>query len=255
MPEADFEQFQIDIVGPKPQDVEFADLVEFVSALQEAIAGTLGTVDKSLVSLRLVGVSEGSDRLTLAVPRAAATSVADIASSVRESSYSTLPRRAHAALSDMSRIARRRRWGFRFVRNQRLKIAQAEVPADREIPPPAVQEIKGATTILAHCMRVGGVKPRAELRLPNRETLLHVDITEGIAKQLRVYEDVVLAGQATWDAATWEIVDFAVTAVSPFQSTPVDVSFRELARAAGEAWVGVDVDEFVARQRSAEPAA
>ena len=248
----EFEEFQVDIVGPKPQDVAFDDLAEFVQALEKAIAATLGTVEERDVALRLVGISEGSDRLTLAVARKAVPSVAQISARVRSAEYSALPRRAHAALSDMSRVVARRNWGFRFVRNQRLQIVKAEVPADQGIPPPKVEAIRGATTILARCMRVGGVEPRAELRLPNRESLLHVGITESQAKQLRVYEDVVLAGQATWDPATWEIVEFAVTGVTPYEATPVDVSFRELARSAGDTWSKVDADAFVKEQR-AEP--
>jgi hypothetical protein len=254
MPAGQFELFQVDIVGPNPADVAFADLAEFVTALQRAVAATQGVADETTATLRLVKIEEGSDRLTLAVRREFVASVSTLSARVRDANYAALPRRAHTALSEMSKVVQRKRWGFRFVRDERLNIAAAEVAVDREIPAPKREAIKGATTILARCMRVGGVEPRVELRLPNRQALLNVDITETLAIQLgsRVYQDVVLAGEATWDPHTWEITEFSVTSISPYESMPLDVSFRELAHAAGRTWDNVDAQVFVREQR-AEP--
>jgi hypothetical protein len=42
--------------------------------------------------------------------------------------------------------------------------------------------------------------------------------------------------------------------VTAYEATPADLSFRELARAGGDVWQGVDADTFVKEQRSEQEA-
>lgn len=244
-------RFQVDILGANPEEVTISELSDFLRALEQAVASASETYDER-IKLRLVDVATGSDRLTLAAPSEALPHIAVITAALKNGSFDQLPRPTHQALSEMSKVTKRNNWGFRFVGNKRLSIESVEFDVGQEVPAPVIRKVKGVTSIMARCMRVGGaVTPRAELRVHNRQVLLHVDISEKLAKELgnRLYDDVVLSGEATWDPDTWEVVEFSVSAIAPYEQTPVDVSFQQLAHVAGTAWDGIDADSFVQEQR------
>ena len=90
----------------------------------------------------------------------------------------------------------------------------------------------------------------AELRLPNRQ-LLYVQVVENVARELgkRLYDQVVLGGEAIWDAKDGELQEFKVKEVSSFRGVPIDIAFKELALASKGRWENVDAESFVKRMR------
>jgi hypothetical protein len=125
-----------------------------------------------------------------------------------------------------------------FVPNDRAGIKPAAITPDRGVDAPAAPvTISGTTTLLARCLRVGGAtQPKAELRLTQGGNLLHVKVSEIIARHLghHLYEEILLAGTATWRTDTWNVVNFKVESVSEFNRVAPAVAFRELAEAAGD---------------------
>jgi len=110
--------------------------------------------------------------------------------------------------------------------------------------PPAPSTVSGTTALLARCLRVGGAtQPKAELRLTKGGGLLHVQVSEVIARRLghHLYEEIQLTGNATWRTDTWEIVDFQVETVAEFKRIAPSIAFRELAEVAGDALKDSDV--------------
>jgi hypothetical protein len=112
--------------------------------------------------------------------------------------------------------------------------------------------LQGTTTIQALCLRVGGVQPKAELRLPNREKLLHAELTAEVARQLaqRLYEEVILEGRATWNVDPWEVEAFRVNRVTTYRKTDAVLAFKELSEAARGSWDEVDALSYVHGLRS-----
>ena len=113
--------------------------------------------------------------------------------------------------------------------------------------------LKGSTTLLAHCLRVGDTI-KTELRLPQAGQFLNVDMPEAIAKALGRHfpEIVVLKGQATWDLETWQILDFKVTGIADFTAADPYQAMQDLAAAAQGHWEGVDALEYVRELRGAD---
>ena len=114
--------------------------------------------------------------------------------------------------------------------------------------------VKGTSTIFGKCIRVGGSEPKVDVRLPNRSRLLHVKVTEEMARRLarNLYDNVAMTGEATWERDTWFIVNFRATSVVNIQSgTPLQ-AFKELGEMVGEKWKGIDVERFVEEMRSGE---
>lgn len=261
-------RFEVDIVGPKPDEVPATDLCEFVAEFVKAVAAfddDSNEVEDSPEGddendqplstppcLSLVEISEGSDRLTFVTTQKYAPAVVRIASSIRRGRYSGLPRSAHEYLHRMSQVTKRRGWGIRFPSNKKLGIQPASVKKGEEIPEPkSAPAMSGTTTLLGTLMRVGGVSPRAELRLANRSKLLYVDVTEEMAKALasRLYQQVSLEGTATWDPDTWRMQSFKAVRLLDYAGLPPSAAFRELSSSAGNVWDGVDAIEYVRANR------
>jgi hypothetical protein len=114
-------------------------------------------------------------------------------------------------------------------------------------------EVRGTTTLYGRCIRVGGVRPKAEISLRQGGTLF-IDVTEQIAKDLgrRLYDEVCILGEASWETATWTIQGFRATAISPYSPTDLAAAFEQLAAAAGTHWDGVDAIEYVQHCRHNE---
>ena len=121
-------------------------------------------------------------------------------------------------------------------------------------PNPVSPYAKGTSTIFGRCIRVGGAEPKVDVRLPNRSRLLHVEVTEEMARRLakNLYDNIAMTGEATWERDTWFIVNFRATSVVNIQSgTPLQ-AFKELGEMVGEKWKGIDVERFMEGMRYRE---
>jgi hypothetical protein len=250
-------RLQIDILGPRPNEVDIEELSVVLEDLHKAISSCISPPGKESANdfaarVSLVGIVDGSDGLVLEVQPRAVNALGQINRALSTRSYSDLPRSAHEALFRVNQYLVRRKWGLRMRRNTALGIVPIDViTADHVLPPAERATISGGTTLLARCLRVGGATtPRAELRLSNKK-LLHVEVNEAVARELgkRLYDQVVLSGEAVWDARDGELKEFRVTDVSTFRAVPIDVAFRELAAAADGRWNDVDANLFVKQVR------
>lgn len=248
-------RFTLDIVGPKPSEVELSDLIAVLQEVTKAIGALIGesVATGDIASLSLVGIVEGSDGLVLEVRREGVEAARKLARAVKTGRYTELPRTTHTALHAMTQIARRREWGgFRLRKSAKLELPNAVVIAVDSVPSPAERPVvRGTTTLLARCLRAGGVTPKAELRLVDSPELLHIEVTEAIARDLghRLYDEVVLHGDAEWDTKSLELQAFRATSVSTFYRVPVTDGFAQLAELARGRWNEVDADAFVANVR------
>lgn len=259
------DEFLLDILGPRPVDVSPIELAELITHFETAVRAEIEALAASqssaampprigsAVPISLVGISEGSDRLHFAVVPQARHAVAHISKAVGHGEFRSLSRAAWKALHDMSQVTKRRAWGLKFVGNKKHGIEELVIQKGAEITPPdELAVITGSTSIRARVIRAGGATPRAELRVPNRSSLLYVDVTETDAKFLgqRLYETVVLEGVAKWDPETWAVLEFSVTRVTDYRTTRVSDAFKALADVSGKAWADVDAEDFVKRVRS-----
>jgi hypothetical protein len=252
-------RIHIDIVGPRPNEVDIEDLSRILDDLRRAITACLPaelspSPVEGLSRVSLVDIVDGSDGLIMELQSRAAASMATLSRALRRRRYSDLPTAAHAALFRVNQLTAKRKWGVRIRRNESIAVEAVEITEPDHVTPPTDRRvISGGTELLARCLRVGGATvPRAELRLSNHR-LLHVEVTELVARELgkRLYDEIVLSGVAEWDATDGEIRAFKVEAVTAFRSVPVDVAFKELAAASNGRWEGIDAESFVRGIREA----
>jgi hypothetical protein len=248
-------RLRIDIVGPRPSEVDIEDLATILEDFRKAVTGCLDSnhADNEFSGrISLVDVVEGSDGLVFEVQAQAATAVGRLSRALRSRSYGDLPSASHTALYRINQFTAKRKWGIRIRAKKSVGVEPVEVIEPNHVDPPAQRRtISGSTSLLARCLRVGGATtPTAELRLPNKR-LLYVQVLESVARELgkRLYDQVVLSGEAVWDARDGELREFKVKEVSSFQDVPVDIAFKELASKARGRWDDVDAESYVKKIR------
>jgi hypothetical protein len=248
--------FQIEISGENviPETTRASDLAEVVLRIEKAVVDTaiadgIQIPDEAVVSL--VGIEEGSNRLTLAAAVLVLPVVGRLSQAVYSNNYGQVPRPAHEALYEVSRRAVERHWTVHFIPDPSAHIQPATISEQCQIPPPpALPEVMGTTTIYGRCVRVGGVRPRAEIALLQGGTLF-IDVSEQMARDLgrRLYDEVCIRGEVTWEAERWSVQSFRATEVMEYGPVGLESAFQQLATAAGTRWDGVDVVEYVQQVR------
>jgi hypothetical protein len=249
--------FEIRIVGDAvlPQTVKSSDLGALLANWEEAITRTIqGTIpiafDDAEAVVSLVGVQEGSNRLTLAVLVVALPAVGLISSAIASRRFESIPYPAQKAIFEISKQAARRKRAVEIVPDEQFRIVEAIISDENPIPPPSPPKTSGTTTIAGLLLRVGGAKPRAEIRLADGE-ILYLDVASGMAKQLgdRLYEEVSIEGDATWTVHDWKMVEFKARRITAYRPGNLVAAFEQLAEASNGLWDGVDPDEYTRRLR------
>lgn len=121
-----------------------------------------------------------------------------------------------------------------------------------QIPRP--QYYRGETTLYGKVERLGGVRPRVKLRVSGNQ-VVYGDITEeqGRLLGLEIFEHVGLAGNATWDARTGEVVYFRVTDILPYKPVSAQEAIAELRAATRGTYDKIeDVDLFAFQVREGD---
>ena len=250
----DRQRVEIAITGPSvsPEEVSVSLLTTVLSRLEGAVLSyaraKFGDQLAEDLTLSLVDIRQGSECLVFSVPDPLVPAVAGISQALGLENYADLPGPTYAELYQLSEAVTDRGWGVEIREQPEHGIRWARLGTERPLPPPFKPAlIQGTTTVHGRCLRVGGVQPRAEIRLSTNSRLLNVDLSEETAKELatRLYEEVVLEGHATWNAETWEVERFRVSRITDFRRTDPDLAFKELAEAAQGQWEGVDAAEYV----------
>lgn len=258
-------RFQLKIKGQNvsPETVSVGDLLDAVRRLElaaQATAHERGADGDMDLKLSLVGVSHGSDLLTLAASGPMVRSVGAITKAVRDDDYKQLPRYAVAQLRKMWERAREAAWeGYEFLSDGN-GIVPVEIRADESFLP--LQTYEEPHTIYGTCFDIGGKKkPTAKVQLMGERGYLTVLLpSKAFAAKIsdHLYKPIGLEGVATWDYATRTLVSFVARAVTEFAgefTSALDVkqdivgTFDRLAAAAGNRWDDVDPDEYVRELR------
>jgi hypothetical protein len=238
--------------GVSPESVPLRDLADVLGRIDRAVRSYVASKrlelpDDALISL--VDIVSSSDGLVLATAEPLVPVVALISKAVRDRDFTELPTETYGELYGLSESLSSRGWGFKFFEEKPLGIVAAEFDAAQPLMPPAKPTfVEGTTTLYGRCLRVGGAgQPKAEVRLPNTSKLLHVDLSEALAKEVatKLYEEVALEGTATWNADSWELQSFRVSRVTNYRKSDPVAAFKELAEAAKGRWDEVEASAYV----------
>lgn len=241
-----------------PESVSVSLLSEILTRIERAIGAyaqaKMAEVATEDLTISLVDIRAGSECLTFSVPEPLVPAVAGISKALELGEHDDLPRSTYTELYEISDMVSRRGWNFEIREQPRQNVRPAVFGFENALPPPSEPvRVRGTTTLHGRCLRVGGAtQPKAEIRPATGSKILNVELSEEIAKQLatRLYEEVVLQGEATWNSETWEVESFRVSSVTNYRRTEPTLAFRELAEAAGSEWDEVDAAAYVRALRA-----
>lgn len=240
--------------GLHPETLRASDLAQVLVCFEKAIeaaATVLPSEDEPRpVVVSLTAVRDGSACLELTVSPAVWDAVVTVARSIEDREYGRLPRAAQTRLADLSKFAVGRGWEAELVSPS---LRRAVISASNPVPHPPPSRLRGTTTLVGQCVRVGGVEPGVQVRPLRGGKLVTVQARKELVKELgeRLYETVALEGEAVWDPdSSWEMTEFRAARLLPYRPHDPLAAFRALATAAGEAWKDVDAEEYVRAARS-----
>ena len=238
-------------VTASPETVASGDLAEILRLVERALVETARATNADLPDapmLSLVGITGRSNALACAVDPALLSAVSTVTRSIADSQFSILPPIAQRQLHELHKIAVRKHWSFGFDESGTVELTPALISPD--VPIPELPIAQGETTVYGEILRVGGKRSRVQLRLISGGVLT-AEVTRPLAKQLasQLYTEVGLVGEAVWDREDFQMVSFRVTRVLSYHETPITEAFQSLYDCGGDAWKGVDPDNYVREVR------
>ena len=240
----------------RPGSVDVKDLIEFLANWEKAILETAESNKVALPNresatiLSLVEITDSSYGLGMKILDKAVIVMGLISDAVATSRYDKLPPKAVEALVAISKQAEKNSWAAQIIPGTSDMIKAGEISADNPVPAYTEPFVQGSTTLVGQLLRVGGAEPKAEIRDEhNNLHFIKVDTAMAKALAVRLYDEVSIEGDATWNTDTWEITKFNVTQVNDYRSVNPVEAFEELSKRVQGAWDEVDVEAYFKTER------
>lgn len=229
------------------ETVTAGDLAEIIRLVERALVETAQATNADLSEapvLSVVGIAGESNALACAVAPALIPAVSIVTQSIADSDFSVIPPIAQKQLHELQKVTARRHWTLGFEETGNIELTRATISP--EVPIPESPVVHGETTVYGEIIRVGGKRPKVQLRLVSGEVLTS-EISRPFAEQLasRLYTEVGLEGEAIWDTDAIQIVSFRVSRVLSYRETPITEAFRSLYGCGGSAWAGIGPNDYV----------
>ncbi len=238
--------FSIRLTGIKPEDLDISELTDILMNYKRALLSKLVhkkseiNVDKILVSLIDIGENSVEAILVSNYPEVEECSK-ELVNSINSNKFDELPDESKKSLITIIDKAKVRGYKIELYPDATNKkvVAQLEYTLKDKLAGPQ-HILKGRTTIYGRVITVGGVEPRAQLRLLNGR-LFRVKLKEETAKALavRLYQVVALKGIASWRSDNMEMVNFEVEEILPYQETDFSEVIKKIHSLDPDAWKGI----------------
>jgi len=201
--------------------------------------------------IALVGIRRGSNALAFRLNDVLAPEYRDLTRCIKEREFGSVPRSQHVALLDLNKLLIHNGWSVCIEGDETLGIQATEISPHNPIPSLETRRfISGSTELFGQCIQVGGVSPKVRVKLADGK-IIPAQTTMNTAKEvaMHLYEDVLVSGEATWDAESWAIVGFQLIALKSYDLPNPITAFQKLADLVGKSWEGVDASAFVRELR------
>lgn len=246
------------IKGTSPETTRARDIAEILKSIETMLEASITQehpeIDREQLVISLVGIHSSALGLKLASPAngVMVSAFRSIGRAVSTSDYSNLPLSSIDSLETLMSYTRRWQCDTDFIINDDKIETVATITPDTIIS--QIGFLKGETNLYGLVVRVGGVKPVVRLETINGQSISCEGDIETIKKLgEKLYSRVGVSGTAYWNQKSLEIRHFRIKDILPYQDTPIDEAFKELAVLAGSYYNSIDdVEEYLKKLRSDE---
>ena len=252
--------FTIRLVGEnvRPHLIPVRDLAQLMVAAEEAVGAVAARDYPDQAEELALGLSELQDRsigfaFRSNLPALALAAYTELVTATDNRLFRSLPARSVEGLRTLTAFAREHKGSTQFWVGSAER-PRLELPSEFAIEIPVPEYQRGETVLYGRVERVGGVRPRARLRVSQND-VVYVDITEEQSRELgrRLYQRAGLRGQATWDAQDGSVVYFRVEEILHYERGSASQAFAELRQASRGAYDAIqDVEAHVASVREGD---
>lgn len=238
-----------------PENVRAGELADLLKSVEEIFFSVANKKHRDLrkeqLLISLVNLRSGSLEMqfSTALPEIVLPAVETFASIIARRDFQDFPIDAREPYEQFVKFLKNHEGQADIlVKNGESRVL-ATITPELTLPEPAI--IRGETVIYGEIVRVGGVRPKVEVKTWQGKTLF-CDFRKNLASTLgsMLYKMVGLRGVAAWNSQTLELVAFDVQEVIEYQNTSLTESFRLLREAVDGAYDHVDnAVEYVSKLR------
>lgn len=239
--------------GVAPETLRLHDLRGILAELELALIATADRAaenDEDLF-IALTAISPGSGVLHFSVGPAIHAAARALASAIKDDDLGRIPAKARQHVQELWKKTAQRNW--EICLDPKIGIPGAVISRRVPLSFPAV--VRGATSLLAKVLRVGGSPhPKARIELSSGEKITVAIADEAIAARLAqsLYQTAVLHGRAEWLDDDWMLASFKVTGIGDFVPPKASImdALDDLREISGGRWDSIDPDEYLRELRS-----
>lgn len=241
-----------------PETIRAKELADILANVEESLTAIIlkenAGINAEELVIGLVNIEEGSAKLRFksSMQAMALTAFALLSTAIMQGDYSKMPLNTIKSVKAISDFTKKRNCIAEFRTRADSAEPLASITPQTEIIIPETVQIKGETTIYGKVIRVGGVSPKAMIKLTDKQTV-YCDIKEDLAKSIghKLYSWVGLSGMATWNTEDYSLESFKIDKITEYEDIPITKSISELSSAVGKHLRDkIDVIKMISELRS-----
>lgn len=228
---------------------EIAELmINFEQGLIAQIESMNPDIDKENLIISLVKIDQGSIKLKFSSTLIAVTLTAFtvIANSIKTNNISKLSNKTTDSIIEMIEYTKNKKCITNFVVNDEYDKPLVQITPDINITIPKKSKLMSETVIYGKLERIGGVKPKASLRLKDKDHIV-CNLSQLLAESLApfLYKWIGLRGKAVWSSENYKIIDFTVEKKEDYINSNKVECLNKLKKLVGQYWQDIDdtIDE------------
>ncbi len=244
--------------GASPERISARNLGRILTALEKVVIVLAQQIAPELpesdLFISLVDVKHGNSgdyTIALPLPSIQLAAFNQFTTLLEKNALDKLPPTAIEQADEIAKVSRKEGYVISFAARTNGHIARTTINPDTKYVVPLQSHVEGETVIYGEIERVGGKTPQVVIRISENQTIA-AKCSRKMAELLspHLYKTRGLKGIAKWRLEDFEIVEFMVTDLEPYEAIPIERALSDLRDVAGPYYDAIDdVEGFINDQR------
>ncbi len=224
-----------------PETIRAKELADMLANIEESLTTIIlkenpdVNIEELIIGLVEVGKGSAKLRFQSSMQAIALAAFAMLSTAIDTNDFTKVPIATIKSVKSISDFTRKRNCVAEFRAHADSEQPLASITPSTEIAIPEAYQLTGETMIYGRVIRVGGIAPKAVVKLSDRQTV-YCDVKENLAKEMgyRLYTWVGLSGYATWNVGDYSLESFKIEKVTDYEEYPISKSISELSSIIGK---------------------